>query len=111
MGNRVKNNNRIVTDLCPFQVIQDYVSMRGKRWYDVEQFFVFSDHSPVSQNQFRAVLHKALNILGLDSGMYNMVSLRSGHAIDLLNMNISMETIRQLGHWKSNVEYRYLKMF
>ena len=37
--------------------------------------------------------------------------LRAGRAVDLLRMGVSFETIKKLGHWKSNIVYEYLRIF
>ena len=46
---------------------------------------------------------------GLDSRLYNTHSLRTGCALDLLKLGLSVETIKKLGRWKSNTVFMYLK--
>ena len=36
-----------------------------------------------------------------------MHGIRLGHVTDLLNLGVSVETIKKLGRWKSNAVYVY----
>ena len=93
---------------CPFRLLRLYLEMRGKRKDDIEQFFIFRDKTPVLARHFRGVLREALSALGLDCAFYGSHSLRAGNAVQMLETGISVETIRKLGRWKTNVVYRYL---
>ena len=97
---------------CPFDLAQKYMDMRGNYQNDTDAFFVFKDGNPVHSSHVRKVLRQALDDLDLDSKLYNTHSLRSGRAIDMLkNLGKSIEFVKVAGRWRSNVVYRYLKIF
>ena len=106
MRNNISNNG-----FCPFQILQEYVGARKSRIASNpdEPFFVFRDRSPVSALNLRVMLRAILKEIGLDNTLYNVHSFRIGHAGDLLSMNLSVETIKKLGRWKSNIVYNYLR--
>ena len=93
---------------CPFKLLRAYLRIRKKRKCDSEQFFVFRDGSPVSALNFRNTLKKTLLALGLDCSVYGTHSLRAGNAVQMLENGTSVEMIRKLGRWKTNVVYTYL---
>ena len=93
---------------CPFKLLRKYLSLRRKRKTDSEQFFIFRDGTPVSPLHFRNTLKETLIGLGLDGSVYGTHSLRAGNAVQMLENGISVETIRKLGRWKTNVVYTYL---
>ena len=93
---------------CPFLVIKHFVNLQKKRLNNMEQFFIFNDHSPVCPHHFRAILSRATKNIGLDSSLYGSHSLRSGRAIELMEMGVSVETIKKIGQWKSNAVFTYL---
>ena len=103
-----KSHNKS-THFCPYEILCDFIAKRPHAISDVEQFFVFSDRSPVSAEQIRRILHMLINRLGLQSHLYNVQSLRIGRCVDLLNWGVSVETIKKLGRWKSSAVFKYLK--
>ena len=74
-----------------------------------EPFFVFSDKSPVKPEQMRAVLKLIIQFSGFHPNLYSTHSLRTGRALDLLKLGLSVETIKKMGRWKSNSVFTYLK--
>ena len=38
-----------------------------------------------------------------------MHGICAGHACDLLDLGLSVEAIKKIGHWRSNAVYKYLK--
>ena len=103
-------SHRNSTHFCPYEILCDFLGKRPHAISDVEQFFVFSDWSPVSAEQIRKILHMLRDFrLGLQSHLYNVHLLRIGRCIDLLNWGVSVETIKKLGRWKSNAVFTYLK--
>ena len=74
-----------------------------------EPFFVFRDRTPVRPLHFREVLRKSLTNVGLEAHLYCSHGLRTGRSVDLLEMGLSVETIKKLGRWTSNAVYQYLK--
>ena len=76
--------------ICPFALLKTYLQVRGKYKSASEQFFVYSDKSPVSAIQFSVFLKRLINFNHLDSNRYSVTSLRSGRASDLLAMGITV---------------------
>ena len=95
---------------CPFYICQTYSQMRNGYLTDDEQYFVFRDHSPVKPYHVRKVLKKILRNIGLNPKLYGTHSFRIGRATDLLINKESVDHIKQLGRWKSNAVYKYLKL-
>ena len=93
---------------CPFKLLHNYLCHRGA--YDTynENFFVFKDKSPVKAEPTRKLLKKIIKTLGLNNTLYDMHSLRIGRASDLIKYNYSIDEVRRLGRWKSNVVYKYI---
>ena len=59
----------------------------------------------------RVILKKSLQRAHFDDSLYQVHSFRIGRSMDLLKAGVSVETIRKLGWWKSNIVYRYLRVF
>ena len=95
--------------LCPFQILMEYREVRGEYSTDSEQFFIFKDGSPVKPNHVRTILKKLLILRNLNPKLYGTHGFRSGRSVDLLDMGVSVETIKSLGRWKSSAVYSYLK--
>ena len=95
--------------LCPYEALRNYVKLRGPCRRLKEPFFVFKDHSAVTPNHVRMVLHTILTEAGLAANMYSFQGMRAGRATDLMRMGVSVESIKKLGHWKSNAVYTYLR--
>ena len=96
-------------EFCPFKLLNDYIEMRGNRDSDDETFFVFSDKTAVSAVNFRLTLRKVLKTLQLDETLYSPSSFRAGRAVDLDGMQVSLESIKILGRWRSSAVFTYLK--
>ena len=95
--------------ICPFSLLKKYVQIRGPRATENEQFFIFSDGTPVTPVNFTTTLKEVLRLCGLDHSLYTVHGFRAGRSLDLLAMNISVETIRKLGRWTSGAIYTYLR--
>ena len=94
---------------CPFEALRTYIATRpGFRQAD-KQFFVFSDNSPVTPSHMRDILSQLLNKCNFDNKLYSVHSLHGGRAFSLLNLGLSVETIKKIGRWKSNAVFRYLR--
>ena len=104
-----KTEKRQTQDFCPFAIIKNYLKVRGPAKNNGELFFVFSNSSPVKPMHMRSTLKLILRISGFDHTCYDTMSFRSGRASDLLKMGVSVETINQLGRWRSNAVFRYLR--
>ena len=94
---------------CPFEIVRNYSNTRGGYYTDDEQFFIFSDHSPVKPTHVRNLMKTIFNRLNLKGSLYGTHSFRIGRASDLLKQKEPIDNIKQLGRWKSNAVYRYLR--
>ena len=84
--------------------------MRKSCAHGNEQFFVFSNRDPVRIKNVRKLLKKTIELIGLDTKLYNTHSLRAGRSVDLVLMGIQIPVVRKLGRWTSNAIYAYLKL-
>ena len=57
----------------------------------------------------RSVLKDMLADMGLDENNYNVHSFRGGRIVDLKKIGISLQDLKTLGRWRSNVIFSYLK--
>ena len=96
-------------NLCPFTLLQAYIQRRGTRKNDKEQFFIFSDGSPVLPRHARDILKEAIIGIGLDPELYEFHGIRGGRATDLAAMNVDLGTIKILGRWTSGAVFKSLK--
>ena len=94
---------------CPFRIIQSYIAVRPAATHATEQFFIFSDRSPVMPAQLRKIFNQTLQCAELNQHAYTFHCMHAGRASQLLKMGISVETIKQLGHRKSNAVFAYLR--
>ena len=93
---------------CPYHNLRNYTLCRPACININEPFFVFQDRSPVQPLHMRTTLRKLLSICGYDATLFDTHSFRIGRATMLLDMGLSVETIKKLGHWESNCVYTYL---
>ena len=96
---------------CPFRTVNQYMNVRGSYKEVTDQFFVFSDNSPVKPYHFRTTLRSLLDRVDLDSRLYDVHSFRIGRTCDLKKYGYSIDQIKAMGRWKSNAVYRYLKNY
>ena len=94
---------------CPYELLRKYAKRRGSYETDNEPFFVFSDRSPVRPEQLRRVLKTILREAGFNEHAYDTHSLRTRRTCDLYKLGISVETIKNIGRWKSNAVFKYLR--
>ena len=105
----VSENRTRTQNFCPFEITKEYALNRGGYIQDSDQFFVFSDNSPVKPSHVRKVLKTSLKNLGLNHKLYDTHSFRIGRATDLTKMGYSIEKVKRLGRWRSNVVYKYIR--
>ena len=105
---KTKNVQSRIQNFCPFQLIQEYVNIWPNAIGVKEQFFVFSDRSPVKPVHMRTTLKLLLDRLRIDSQLYSMHSLHIGRAGESLKYGLSVETIKKIGRWKWNAVFTYL---
>ena len=96
-------------NFCPFDLVNHYIRLRGEFLDPTEQFFIFKDRSPVTAGNARTILKTCLSNLGLDADLYGMHSMRIGCTSDLIKYNYSLEEVKRMGRWRSNVVNRYIK--
>ena len=94
---------------CQFKLAADYLAVRGDYTSEVEQFFVFSDKSPVMAGMVRTVFKKLLKRIGQREDHFNLHSLRIGRACQLLKLGYTIEQIKLIGRWKSKAVFRYIR--
>ena len=107
-SNNVASSKRY---FCPFRLLRQYLKIRGDYHMDNEQLFVFRDHSPVLPHHPRNLLKSIISKLGLDPRLYNMHSFRIGRTTDLVKLKYSIDDIKLLGRWRSNVVFKYIRTY
>ena len=105
-----KSGKYLQRNFCPFKIIRHYLKIHGGYESVAEPLFVFRDKSKVASEQARKLLRICLKNLGLDATLYDMHSLRIGRASDLIKFHYSIEEVKRLGRWRSNVVYKYVRM-
>ena len=83
---------------------------RGAYINENEPLFIFQDKSPVLPRHASEVLRKVLTSIGLKKQVhhYSMHSLHIGRTSDLIKFGYSIEEVRLLGRWHSNIVYKYI---
>ena len=104
-----KSKTSIEKAVCPYHLLRKYSGVRPPYVSDNEQFFVLSDGTAVSAVMLRNSFKTAIRAENFDAQLYSFHSLRAGRAGDMLKLGLSIETIKKLGHWKSNAVFRYLR--
>ena len=109
ISSKENSNFRESTSMhCPFEALRNYLAIRPEKSSDSEQFFVFSDGSPVLPSQLRTVFKSCINKMNLNHRRFRIHGIHAGRAVDLLEMGVSVESIKKLGRWRSNAIYAYL---
>ena len=86
------------------------MKLRGSVTDSSEQFFIFSDGSPVSDYHARDIMKLIISRLGLNPTMYGMHSYRIGRTSDLINkFHLDLELVKRIGHWRSSAIYKYIR--
>ena len=104
-----KSGNYKHRHFCPFKLMRKYLHYRGDYNVDEEQFFIFRDGSPVMASHTRNILKILIKRIGLNEKLYGMHSFRIGRTTDLIKYNYSIEQIKIMGRWRSNVVYKYIR--
>ena len=107
-GSSSQTNDRGLELPCPFMLLWRYLARRTPYKSHTEPFFIFMDGSPVHPLHFRTCLKHSLNLAGFNERNYNTHSLWLGRSCDLYKLGLSVETIKKLGRWKSNIVFKYL---
>ena len=101
--------NYVKRNFYPFQLLREYLAIRGDYCNDYDQFFIYRDGSPVTPSKARKLLKGILGTLGLNSGLYDKHSFRIGRTTDLVKYNYPIDVVRRLGRWRSNIIYKYIR--
>ena len=94
---------------CPYDLLDIYSKRRGCFCSMSEPFFIFADGSPVKPQHLSSCLKMMIRQAGFDASLFGSHSLRIGRTCDLFKLGLSVETIKKIGHWRSNAILRYLK--
>ena len=96
---------------CSYDILHHYIELREGIQNVNEPFFIFRDSTAVNSHQLCKTLKIILDLSGFDSSKYSSHSFHVGHCCDLLKAGLSIETIKKLGCWKSNVVFNCLKNY
>ena len=104
-----KLEHYIQRNFCSCKLVSDYLQVRGGYKSYTEAFFIFQDGTSVGADPARKLLRMCIDKIGLDSTLYDMHSFRIGQASDLIKYNYTIEEVKRLGRWKSNVVFKYIR--
>ena len=107
---KISSTGKAEQDICPYGLLHQYCTIRKSVAVNEEPFFVFSDRSPVTTNQFRKMLKFVVKEVGFQNKKYGSHGLHAVQACDMFKMGLSIENIKKVGRWKSNSIYSYLKL-
>ena len=93
-------------NFCPFKLTREFTDEKKSYRKSNERFFSFKDGTGAKPSQVRQLLKLTLRNLGLNERLYGTHSFRIGRATDLSKMNYSVDSIKKLGRWRSNVVYK-----
>ena len=94
---------------CPYEWSRKYMDMRPPIQDEEEQLYIFRDGTPLHATHIRNLLRRLLKGLKLEPHLYDIHSFRIGRATDLFKADTPIDMIKQLGRWKSNAVYKYLR--
>ena len=94
---------------CPFKLMRQFIEERGNYKEDTEPFFIYKSGIGVALANTGSVLKQCIKNLNLRVDSFSFHSLRSGRAQDMVKMGYTIEEIKQVGQWRSNAVYKYLK--
>jgi hypothetical protein len=92
--------------ICPVSAIQEYLSARPV--IDGPLFCHFN-HEPVTRYQFSAVLQRALQFAGINTGLFSAHSFRIGASTTAYMNGVSSEEIKRMGRWSSDAYKLYIR--
>lgn len=94
------------TAICPVHAADEFDQLRPKH---CPIFFSHANGTPVTRQQFSAVLAQCLRKTVYVSGHYRSHSFRIGRASDLAAQGMPMEQIMKLGRWQSTSCKLYIR--
>jgi hypothetical protein len=93
--------------ICPLKLVSKYISIRHN---ENGPLFCHYNTNGVTRYQFRKVLHKALEFIGIIPHDYNTHYFRIGSATHLSMNGFTEEDIKTKGRWKSASFQRYRRI-
>ena len=108
----ISSTRNLSDDLCPLNILKQFMRSRPSCCKLTEPLFVFTDRSHVKPEHLRSTLKLLLLRARVDPEIYSMHSFHAGRSCDLLAMGLSVETIKKLeklGRWRSNAVFTYLR--
>ena len=103
-------NQKRKRNFCPFNLIRNYLAIRGEYADENEPFFIFRGKEPVKACNLRSVLKDILKLLGLDNTLYNIHSLRIGRSTEMyFRLGYTLQEVKTAGRWRSGAVFRYLR--
>ena len=109
LDNMIKPKSFTKKWTCPFKLLKDYIASRPHAINASEQFFVFTDRTPLKMAQVRRIFNQTVEMAGLHKHAYTFHGLHTGRASCLLKLGLSVETIKKIGRWRSNSVFTYLR--
>ena len=95
------------SDICPVQILLDYLSLRG---FSNGPLFMTPNGTAVSRHSFTQILSLVFQRCGLDSSKYKGHSFRIGAATFAAENGFSYAQIRAMGHRKSDTFRKYIRV-
>lgn len=94
-------------ELCPVRAVMAYLECRPNC---KGPFFCHANSTPVTRNQFSAVLAKCIRRVRPGCKNIKSHSFRIGRATHLFAMGLSESKIKTIGRWRSDTYRRYIRM-
>ena len=92
--------------LCPVAALEDFVKVHPS---GSGPLFCHFDGTPLTRYQFNAVLRKVLNFAKVPCDHICGHSFRIGSASAAAASGVSIDHIRNMGRWRSNVVTTYIQ--
>ncbi|XP_068106721.1 streptococcal hemagglutinin-like isoform X1 [Hyperolius riggenbachi] len=90
---------------CPVRLVSEFSSIRSSS----PSFLSHADGSALSIFQFRAILGKCMNTLGLQAFKFSSHSFRIGAATEAARLGLSESIIKKIGRWESHRYRLYVR--
>ena len=99
--------SRRQSDICPVQLLLDYLSPQG---FSNGPLFMTPNGTAVSRHSFTQIFSLVFQRCGLDSSKYKRHSFRIGAATFAAENWFSDVQIRAMGRWKSDAFRKYIRV-
>lgn len=96
------------SQLCPVEALEYYFHLNPRQPASSPLFSLSSGASLTSQF-FRRICRRHFSKIGLNPALYNTHSFRIGAATAAAKAGLPTATIRDLGRWRSNACYAYIR--